>query len=99
MSSADSTLDVGRPKLLRTQYLRRNGALLVDIRWWLLRTPTDAEPYLAPGIRGMQFPASHITQVIAALNRIRDQMICEGVLEVEEGRPERFRPEVHDRDF
>ena len=47
----------------------------------------------------MQFPASHITQVIAALNRIRDQMIREGVLEVEEGRPERFRPEVHDRDF
>lgn len=96
-SSVDVTMDVGARDLLRILYQRHRGQLLVDLRYWY-RHRSDPT-VMSPSRRGIHIPASHITQVIAALNRIRDQMIREGVLEVEEGRPERFRPEVHTADF
>lgn len=99
MSPADTLIDVGRRNAMRTQYLRRNGVLLVDLRYWLARRAEDGSDYLAPTKRGIQIPAAHITAVIEALTRIQAQMEREGALELVEGRPPRFRPDVYSQDF
>lgn len=64
-----------------TQYVRCDGELMVDIGYWSTRMADDGSAYLAPHHRWALIPAAHITQVIAALERVREQMIIDGVLE------------------
>ncbi|MDR3452635.1 MAG: hypothetical protein P4L96_07520 [Rhodoferax sp.] len=92
MSAADTVLLLGKHPV-KISLEGHRGAVVICLR----RQYLAAGGALKPTFQGINFPADCLPEVIAALERLKAQMIGDGALGG--GCPPKFHSNVYPRDF
>lgn len=91
MSHADTLLLLGKHPV-KVSLEGHRGAVVVSVR----RQYIDGGGAFRPTYAGINFPAQHLPDVIAALEKLRDQLVADGAMD--SGDPPKFTPR-YPRDF
>ena len=92
MSTADTVLLLGKHPVKIALEAHR-GQVVISLR----RQYLDSHGALKPTFQGINMPAAYLPEIMAALEKLKAQMILDGALE--EGSPPKFHPNVYPRDF